>query len=114
MVNYIPASPEFKNAIEEICPNEFGLPVMDWLKIAAKRIGIDYVRLCRLWRDNRAKLHRYEQNWIEESLSSVRLLKEIERNKLMSKYLQNKITGELNEQSTFETGPHTHTACHGF
>lgn len=62
------ASPELKNKIETICPNEFDLNTPDWLKIAAKALSIDYTRLTRIWRDNRSKLRASEIQIIEQKL----------------------------------------------
>jgi hypothetical protein len=79
-MRFRPASPEFKDALELICPNEHALDIPDWLKIVSKQINIDYVRLSRLWRDNRAKIHRYEEKWIEERLNAS-TLREINKSK---------------------------------
>lgn len=59
-----PASPEFKRTIEDICPNECDLNIPDWLRLAARSIGIEYPRLNRLWRDNRAKIRQREEEKI--------------------------------------------------
>jgi len=113
MRNISPATPEFKNIIEEIHPNEFYHPVMEWLKPASKRIGIDYDRLVRLWRDNRAKFHPEERLRIEDALFEVRLLRDIKRNQIKSAYLRNKISGAINEQSTFDSGINSYSFGNG-
>lgn len=92
MRRFRPASPEFKEALELICPNEYGLDTPSWLKIAARMVGMDYGRLTRLWRDNRAKIHRYEEGWIEEKLIEKTLRTQTELEKKLA--YQTHITGE--------------------
>jgi hypothetical protein len=107
MTRFSPASPEFKAVLEEINPNEYGLDTMDWLKITAQKLDMDYARLCRLWRDNRAKIHRYEEIRISDVLLEIRTMRDIRKNKLIQKYQSYKLVGALNDME--ET-----TAANGF
>lgn len=96
-MSILAASRDLKNKIQEVCPNNANLPVEQWLKLAALQIRIDYTRLYRLWRDNRAKPEPYEAQLIADALDEAKLLREIKQLQLKQKYLQHIISGEIYE-----------------
>lgn len=105
---YRGGTPEIREFFLNVDPNETGLKRPDWFRNLGRKLGLTQSRIRDLFYDEDCK----SKDWEDILFNKVR--ENIRQNQINTAYLQNKITGELNEQSTFENSPHTHKACHGF